>query len=126
MKYSYTDQHNKSQKTMLSLKKKKSKSLTLHKLQKHIKEYIVYKYTAAAVQLLGHSQLFTTPWTVAHQTSLFMGFPRQDYWSGLPFPSSRDLPGSRIKPVSPALAGGFFATETPGKPLQIHTCVVKP
>ena len=103
--------------------KKKQNSLTLQKLQNHIKEYIVYKYTAA---VLGHAQLFATPWTMARQTSLFMGFPRQDYWSGLPFPSSRDLPGSRIKPVSPALAGGFFATEPPGKSLQIHTCVIKP
>ena len=82
--------------------KKKQNSLTLQKLQNHIKEYIVYKYTAAVVQLLGHAQLFATPWTMARQTSLFMGFPRQDYWSGLPFPSSRDLPDPGIKPRSPA------------------------
>ena len=46
-----------------------------------------------------------------------MGFSRQEYWSGLPFPSPGDLPDSGIKPVSPALAGGFFTTEPPGEPL---------
>ena len=43
------------------------------------------------------------PWTVAHQASLSMGFPRQEYWSGLPFPSPADLPHPGIKPGSPAL-----------------------
>ena len=46
---------------------------------------------------------------------LFMGFPRQEYWSGLPFPSPGHLPNSGIKPSSPALARGFFTTELPGK-----------
>jgi len=45
-----------------------------------------------------------------------MGFPRQGCWSGLPFPSPGDLPDPGIKPMSPALAGGFFTTEPPGKP----------
>ena len=45
-----------------------------------------------------------------------MGFPRQEYWSGLPFPSPGDLPHPGIEPVSPALAGGFFTTEPSGKP----------
>ena len=45
-----------------------------------------------------------TPWIVAHQAPLSMGFPRQDYWSGLPFPSPGDLPNPGIKPASPALA----------------------
>ena len=49
-----------------------------------------------------------TPWTVAHQAPLSMGFPRQKYWSGLLFPSPRDLPNRVVKPMSPALAGGFF------------------
>ena len=57
-----------------------------------------------------------SPWTVAHQASLSMGFPRQEYWSGLPFPSPRNLPDSRIKPMSPALAGGFFTTEPSREP----------
>ena len=55
-----------------------------------------------------------TPWTVAHQASLAMGFPRQDYCSGFPFPSPGDLPDWRIKPASPATVGKFFTTETSG------------
>ena len=61
-------------------------------------------------------QLFETPWTVAHQALLFMGFPRQEYWSRLPFPSPGYLPNLGTEPVSPALAGGFFTTEPPEKP----------
>ena len=45
--------------------------------------------------------LFATPWTVAHQSSLAMGFSRQEYWSGLPFPPPGDLPDPGIEPVSP-------------------------
>ena len=45
-----------------------------------------------------------------------MGFPRQEYWSGLPFLSPGDLPDPGIKPLSPALAGKFFTPEPPGKP----------
>ena len=48
------------------------------------------------------------PGTVAHQAPLSLGFPRQEYWNGLPFPSPGDIPNSGIKSVSPALAGGFF------------------
>ena len=46
-------------------------------------------------------QLFATPWTVASQAPLSMGFPRQEFWSGLPFPPPEDLPGPGIEPVSP-------------------------
>ena len=49
-----------------------------------------------------------TPWTVAHQAFLWMGFPRQEYWSGLPFPSLGDLPSPGIKPTSPALTGILY------------------
>ena len=52
-----------------------------------------------------------TPWPVAHQAPLFMGLPRQQYWSGLPFPPPGDLSHPGIQPASPALAGGFFTTE---------------
>ena len=55
-------------------------------------------------------QLSATPWTVARQAPLSMGFPRQEYWSGLTFFSSGYLPDPGIKPSSPALAGGFFTT----------------
>ena len=71
----------------------------------------------AHARSLSRVQLFATPWTVAHPLS---GFPRQEYRIGLPFPPSGDLPNPGIEPVSsvsPALAGGFFTTESPGKPL---------
>ena len=60
-----------------------------------------------------HIQLFATPWTVAHQAPLSMGFSRQEYWSGMSCPSPGDLHDPGIEPVSlrsPALAGGFFTT----------------
>ena len=50
----------------------------------------------------------------AHQAYPSLGFPRQEYWSGLPFPTLGDLPGPGIKPMSPTLAGKFFTTEPPG------------
>ena len=56
-------------------------------------------------------RLLATVWTIAHKAPLSLGFSRQGYWSGLPFPSPGDLPNPGIKPVSlmpPALAGGFF------------------
>ena len=52
--------------------------------------------------------LLWPPWTVAHQVPLSTGFPREEYWSGLPFPSPQDLPDGGIEPKSPALAGRFF------------------
>ena len=58
-----------------------------------------------------------TPWTVARQAPLSVGFPSQEYWSGLPFLSPGDLPNPGLEPESPALAGGFFTTEPPGKPI---------
>ena len=61
--------------------------------------------------VLGHVQLFVTPWFVALQAPLSMEFSRQEYWSGLPFPTPEDFPNPGIKPMSlvpPASAGGFF------------------
>ena len=65
------------------------------------------------------SDFFVTPWTVAHQASLSMGFPRQEYWSELPFPSPGDPPDPGIESMSPPLAGGFFTTEPPEKALYL-------
>ena len=65
------------------------------------------------VKLLSHVCLFATPWT--HQVPLSMGFPRQEYWSGLPFPSPGDFPNPGIKPRSPALQADSLLTEPPGK-----------
>ena len=79
----------------------------------------VVAYAGMHAQLFSHVQPSVTPWTVARQAPVFMGLSRQAYWSGLPFPLPGDLPHSGIKPassVSPALAGGFFTTEPPGKP----------
>ena len=69
---------------------------------------------AIVVQFLSQVHLFVTPWTVALQAPLSIGFSRQEYWSVLPFLSL----GSGIKPVSSALAGRFFTTEPPGKPSE--------
>ena len=62
------------------------------------------------------SDSFVTPRSVAHQTLLSMGFPRQEYWSGLPFPPPGDLLHPGIRPASSALAGGLFTIEPPGTP----------
>ena len=63
-------------------------------------------------------QFFVTPWMIARLAPLSMGFSRQEYRSGLPFPPPRDLSDPGIKPVSPALADGFFTTALPGKPMD--------
>ena len=68
---------------------------------------------------LSHVQLFVMPWAVACRAPLSMGFPKQEYWSGLPCPPAGDLPDPGIEPKSlesPALAGGFFIAVPPGKP----------
>ena len=59
---------------------------------------------------------FVTPWTVAFQAPLSMGFSRQEYWSGLSCPPRGALPNPGTEPRSPALAGGFFTSRPPGKP----------
>ena len=68
---------------------------------------------AVCLYALSHSCLsLLTPWTVAHQGPLSLGFPRQEYWSGLSFPSPGDLldPGNELKLMSLAMAGRFFTT----------------
>ena len=78
----------------------------------------VYNVNFVAFQSLSHSQLFVTPWTVARQAALSIGFSKQEYWSELPFPPPGDLPNPEIKSTSPAclaLAHGFFTTEPTGK-----------
>ena len=60
-------------------------------------------YYESEVKSLSRVQLFATPWTVAHQASPSMGFSRQEYWSGLPFPSPGDLPDPGTEPGSPVL-----------------------
>ena len=70
---------------------------------------------AAAARFFSCVRLFLTPWTVAHQARLSMGFSRQECWRWLPFPSPRDLSDPGIEPMTFALAGRFFTTESPGK-----------
>ena len=66
---------------------------------------------------LSRVQLFATPWTVAHQAPPSMGFSRQEYGSGLPFPSPADLPNPGIEPRSPALQADTLTSEPPGLPI---------
>ena len=71
------------------------------------------------VKVLSRVRLFATLWTVAHQASPSMGFSRQEYWHGLPFPSPGDPPNPEIEPGSPALEADALTSEPPGKP--VHT-----
>ena len=71
------------------------------------------------VKLLSHAPLFATPWTVAYQVPPSMGFSRQGYWSGLPFPSPGDLPNPGIEPGSPTLQADALPSEPPGK-MKFH------
>ena len=68
------------------------------------------------VKSLSRVRLFGTLWTVAHQAPLSMGIPRQEHGSGLPFPPPEDLPDPGMELTSPALSGGFLATEPWGEP----------
>ena len=68
------------------------------------------------VKSLSRIRLFATPWTVAYQAPLSMEFSRQEYWSGLPYPSPGDLPDPGIKPMSPALQADAIPSEPPWKP----------
>ena len=72
------------------------------------------------VKLLSRIRLFATPWTVAHQAPPSMGFSRQEYWSGLPFPSPGNLPDPEIGSRSPALQADALTSEPPGKPTTLY------
>ena len=72
----------------------------------------------ANVCMLSHVRLFVTPWTITGQPPLPTRFPRQEYWSGLPFPSPGDLRDPGIESGSPALQADSLPSEPPGKPLK--------
>ena len=75
------------------------------------------------VKSLSCVRLFATPWTVAYQAPPSRGFSRQEYWSGLPFPSPGDLPDPGIEPRSPALEADALTSEPPGKPIhKVYKC----
>ena len=78
--------------------------------------------TVATAQLLSHVQLFVTPWVVAHQAPLFMGFSRQECWSRLPCPPPGDLPDLGIEPTSPELQVDSLLLSPPGKPIYVCVC----
>ena len=90
-------------------------------LSPHFKS-IVQKVCVYA-QLLSHVQLFGDTWIVTLKVCISIGFHRQKYWNGLPFPSPGDLPHPGIEPSSPAypaLAGRFFTIEPPRKPMESY------
>ena len=70
------------------------------------------------MKLLSRVQLLAIPWTVAYQAPPAIGFSRQEYWSGLPFPSPGDLPDPGIEPGSPTFQAGPLTSEPPGKPVK--------
>ena len=78
----------------------------------------------AHAQSLSHVWIFEIPWILACQALLSMGFPRQEYWSGFPFPPPGNLPDPGIEPRSPALTGRFFTMSHPGGPNSLHTVSV--
>ena len=73
------------------------------------------------VKSLSRVRLFATLWTIAYQAPLSMGFFRQEYWSGLPFPSPGDLPNPGIEPGFPTLEADDLTSEPPGKPMCMYT-----
>ena len=75
----------------------------------------MHLFESQKVKSLSHVRLFTTPWTVVYQAPPSMGFSRQEYWSGLPFPSPGDLPDPGIKPGFPALQADTLTSEPPRK-----------
>ena len=81
--------------------------------QCHLSRFHIY-VLKVKVKSLSRVWLFVTLWTVAHQAPPSMGFSRQEYWSGLPFPSPGDLSDPGIKPRSPALQAGALTSEPPG------------
>ena len=90
-------------------------------LQARTLEWVAISFSNAwtwkvKVKSLSRVLLFATAWTVACQAPLSIGFPRQEYYSRLPFPSPADLPDPGIEFMSPALEGRFITTEPPGKP----------
>ena len=73
------------------------------------------------VKSLSRVRLFATPWTGAYQGPPSMGFSRQEYWSGLPYPSPGDFPDPGIEPGSPTLQADALLSEPPGKPMFLKS-----
>ena len=77
--------------------------------------WTIKKAVKAKAKLLSCARLFATPWTVAYQAPQSMGFSRQEYWSGVPFPSPGDLPDPGIEPGSRTLQADALPSKPPGK-----------
>ena len=80
-------------------------------------------FTLAKAKLLSCVQLFATPWTVDYKAPLSVGLSRQEYWSGLPFPSPRDLPNRGTEAGSPTLQADALPSELPRKSYSTHMCI---
>ena len=99
----------------------KARSFNHIRTLKKRKRCLWWSHFLMCMCVLSHVWLFATLWTAAHQASLSKGFPRQEHWRGLPFPSPGDLSDSGIKPTFPAssaFVGRFFSTELPEKPFS--------
>ena len=94
-------------------------SLALSVIQRML---AIWSLVPLYMYVLSHVLLFATSWTVAHQAPFSMGFPRKEYWSGLPFPPPGDHPNPGIKLASLALAGIFITTVPLGKPFVNSAC----
>ena len=90
--------------------------MTLFTLPSVLAESLNAYKVKVKVKSLSRVQFFATLWTVADQASQSMGFSRQEYWSGLPFPFPGDLPNPGIEPRSPALQADALTSEPPEKP----------
>ena len=88
----------------------------VHEVTKSQTQMTDFHFMQGEVKLLSRVQLFATPWTVAYHAPPSMEFSRQEYWSGLPFPSPGDLPNPGIKPGSSSLQVDALPSEPPGKP----------
>ena len=91
----------------------------MRKQTESIKQSLTVQWLRKKVKSLSHVQLYVTPWTVAYQGPPSMGFSKQGYWDGFPFPSPGDLSDPGTEPGSPALQTDSLASEPPGKPSVI-------
>ena len=99
-----------------------------NRMTEHFHLTVATVFAVCRAQSLSRVRLLATPWTVARQGPLPMGFSRQGYWSGCPFPSKGDLPDPGIEPKSlgpPSLTGGFFTTARPRNPKTLHGALRK-
>ena len=99
-------------------------SLVIRKIQ--MKTTVKYHYIPLVLSCFSRVRICVTPWTIAHQAPLSMGFSRQEYWSELPFPSQGDLLDPGVERKSPVLQVDSLLSEPSGKPdITIRTPKIK-